>query len=358
MTGYRASPSTDSIRVGRPQQSSAIGAGGGALWCPIVSRQACIAARKQAHREAIAWAQRIGLLRNQNERAWAAAWNVAEFAGRVYGEAENLCLAAEWILWMDIFDDAVESLAAEQIPQKVAPLTRILCSDNPIETPADAEPLVGALADLWMRTMVGMSPAWRARIAHAWQCCANGMSWEAANRATHRAPTLHDYIASRASAGGTYFALALTEGLYNYELPDTLHHSGPLSALRTLAGDQICWANDLLSLDREEHRGDVHNLVLVLEQDSGLTRREAIQETVRMTNERMRAISLIMTALPDYQHGTGLSASDSQLMNRSVDSIGQWVSGSLDFHRISTRHNDHRRQQLNPFRSPAPNVSP
>ena len=132
------------------------------------------------------------------------------------------------------------------------------------------------------------------------------MLWEAANRAAGQAPVLDDYVANRATAGATYLALMLNEGLAKYELPDILHQCGPLSALRTLAGDHICWVNDLLSLEREEQRGDVHNLVLVLERTFGYGRARAVAEAVRMANERMTAIGLLADQIPAYQSAAGL----------------------------------------------------
>lgn len=322
------------------------------LWCPIDARHASGSRRRRAQQDALTWAARVGLVRDQTELTWAATWNVAEFAGRVYAEAEDLSLAAEWILWMDIVDDAVESYPADQLSRELEPLTWILCHNGHSTAPPAAGPLVQSLADLWQRTRAGMSPVWCARVAHAWRRCADSMPWEAANRAAGRPPHLDDYIATRPTAGAAYLALLLTEGLCNYELTDALHHCGPLSALRTLACDQICWANDLLSLGREEQRGDVHNLVIVLEQSQGLHRQQAIDETVRMTNERMRMISLIVDALPAYQHTAGLTPEERRLMDRSVDSIEQWIAGSLEFHQLSTRHLDHHSGQNNPFRAP------
>lgn len=85
---------------------------GDGLWCPIVARCAGQGVRQRAQDDTIAWVGQVGLARSQAQLSWAAAWNVAEFAGRVYGDAQDLSLAAEWIAWMDIIDDFVETLTA------------------------------------------------------------------------------------------------------------------------------------------------------------------------------------------------------------------------------------------------------
>jgi hypothetical protein len=324
--------------------------GADGLWCPIVARRADRASVTAAQEEAVAWAERVGLLRTGHEVMWAAAWNVAEFAGRVYARSPDLSLAAQWIMWMDVIDDAVESMDASDIRATLAPITGILRHDDPSRPGTAAEPLVSSFADLWSRTRAGMSTRWRARVSYVWAQCADTMPWEAANRAAGRAPRLDDYLAHRSTAGATYLALLLNEALHRHELPDALYHSGPLWMLRALAGDHICWVNDLLSLEREERHGDVHNLVMVLEQSGAHNRSSAVRETVRMANERMEMIQQLTRIIPGYQHRMGLSQIDAVLMDRAADDILQWIAGSLEFHRLSTRHTDHHSNRANPFR--------
>lgn len=326
------------------------------LWCPIAARCVDRASREHAQTEALAWAQQVGLVRSRREQAWVAAWNVAEFAGRVYVGADDLSLAAQWITWMDVIDDAVETLSIAQVPMALAPITRILRTGDPAA--ARSGPLAVAFADLWRRTQAGMSAMWRTRFADTWEECAEAVPWEAANRSAGRAPSLDAYVAHRATAGAAYLAILLNEALEKYELPPMLYHSGPLSSLRSLACDHICWVNDLLSLDREERHGDVHNLVIVLGRSCGFDRQSAIRETVRMANERMRTIMQLAHGLPGYQSLMGLSDDEKRLMDRSVDCILQWIAGSLDFHRLSSRHVDHRTGHANPFRDGEPSGEP
>lgn len=327
------------------------------LWCPITVRSADGPRRQRAQADAIKWAETTALVRSEVERSWAAAWNVAEFTARVYGDTEDLSLATEWFIWMNLVDEITESFSSENILAELEPVINILRHDDPDGAGVASRPLVAAFADLWQRTRPGMSPAWRARVAHAWKAFVDATPWEQANRAAVKAPTVDAYLANRATAGGTYVALLLTEGLHKYELPRSLHHAGPLTALRTLAGDHICWSNDLLSLDREEHHGDVHNLVIVLEQALACDRSAAIEETVRMCNERMRSILAIVDSVPAYQESVSMPTADRQLMDRSVEDILQWIAGSLDFHQISTRHRDHNTRKPNPFR-PVQRIEP
>ncbi|GGV55956.1 terpene synthase family protein [Streptomyces spectabilis] len=324
----------------------------GGLWCPVSPRAVSQGAIDLAQHEALDWSQKTGLVRSPGEWAWAAAWNVAAFAARVYADADDLALAAQWILWMDVIDDAVETLTPAGTMALLEPLTCVFVYGEHRPDGCSADSLAEPLADLWRRTKAGMSETWCDRISRLWQQCAAAMPWEAAIRAAGKPPPLDDYIHHRATAGAAHLALALTEGLYKYELPDALHHSGPLNVLRMLACDQICWANDLFSLDREVQRGDVLNLVLVLEQaPHGLSRTHALETTLHMANERMQALMLLVDTLPAYQRALRLHPAERTLMDQAVDTIEQWVAGSLEFHRLSTRHTDHYMGRTNPFRS-------
>ncbi|MFJ1455218.1 terpene synthase family protein [Nocardia sp. N2S4-5] len=301
----------------------------------------------------MAWAQTAGPARTHAQVSRAAAWNVAEFAGRVYCGAGDLALAAQWIMWMNIVDDRVETLSEPEIAAALAPITNVLAQDDPAAG-RGAGPFAESFADLWQRTRTGMPDEWRSRVAGIWTRCADSMGWEAANRRAGRAPLLDDYIANRATAGATYLALILTEGLGTACLPAELYYAGPLSALRGLAADHICWANDLLSLEREEQRGDVHNLVLVLERTYDHDRPTALAEATRMTNERMYAIRLLADRIRDYEDAVGLPDDHRRRLDRSVDDLLAWVAGSLQFHTLSTRHVDHRSGPENPFSAAYP----
>lgn len=320
------------------------------LWCPIEVRRSAVVDLARAHRVSAAWAVDVGLVAPGPELEWYSRWNPAEFTTRVYGRCENEAfdLATQWFGWMNVLDDRLESLPLTDLPAQLQPLDAVFRDGHD-----DRTPLSAALSDLWARTRTGMSPGWRQRMAYLWGQCSNGFLWEARNRATGRPPPLPDYMARRPAAGGAEFCLSLVEGLYQDELHDELYYSAPLVALRASACEHICWANDILTLDREVSHGDVHNLVLVLEKAWDLSRSKAIAATVRMTDARMRAItSITATFLPAYADAVSLRDDDRARLARSVDAVEQWVAGSLEFHRISTRHRDHHSAEPNPFKIP------
>jgi hypothetical protein len=326
------------------------------LWCPIVVRFAPEAKRRRAHHNAIAWAADVGLVQDDGQLAWYSRWNAAEFTARVYSrcEPDEFDLATQWFGWMNVLDDRLESTPLEDLPAQLAPLTDIFSGtrDRHLTRPQRRTPLSGALADLWERTRGHMSPAWQGRMAYLWNQCAEGFLWEARNRLIGSPPSLADYMARRVEAGGAQFCLALAEGIYKEELSEELYYSAPLKMLRECACEHICWANDVLTLERESARGDVHNLVLVLEAAQGIPRSAALTAAIQMTNDRAHTVlALTETVIPGHADAKEFSPAQRDLLFRSVDAIEQWLAGSLEFHRISTRHVDHRAAGANPFTS-------
>src|SRR4029079_10171473 len=67
------------------------------------------------------------------------------------------------------------------------------------------------------------------------------------------------------------------------ELPEAVHGSPELRALRRAAGNAICWINDLFSLRKELARGETNNLVVVLQRAHRCSLQEAIDRTHAMT---------------------------------------------------------------------------
>jgi hypothetical protein len=321
------------------------------LWCPIAVRRAPEAARRRAHHNAIAWAGQVGLVEDDLQLAWYSRWNAAEFTARVYGrcDPDSFDLATQWFGWMNVLDDRLESTPLADLPAQLGPLADVF--GGAIGRPRKpATSLSGALADLWERTRGPMSPAWQARMAYLWDQCAEGFLWEARNRILGRPPGLADYMARRVDAGGAQFCLALAEGLYKEELSDEMYYSAPLKVLRECACEHICWANDVLTLEREAARGDMHNLVLVLQAAQGIPRSAAIAAVIQMADDRVRTVlALTERVIPDYADAKDLSSAQRDQLFRSVDVIEQWLAGSLEFHRISTRHTDHQAEGVNPF---------
>jgi hypothetical protein len=68
-----------------------------------------------------------------------------------------------------------------------------------------------------------------------------------------------------------------------------------------------------------------------------------------MAYDRIRTVlPLTERVIPDFAGAKDLSSAQRDQLFRSVDAIEQWLAGSLEFHRISTRHTDHQAEAVTP----------
>ena len=70
--------------------------------------------------------------------------------------------------------------------------------------------------------------------------------------------------------------------------------------LTQLADQAVCWANDLFSLDKEVHHQDVHNLVLALQRERGVSLSEATQQAAQMYHRAVRDFCEDRAQLPSF----------------------------------------------------------
>lgn len=89
-----------------------------------------------------------------------------------------------------------------------------------------------------------------ARTAHEWEYCFAAQAHEATGRL-------------RGTPGDMETYLQVRHGIADTALTVPAFHSPPLRIMRDIAGDVPMMCNDVNSLEKEEARGDMDNLVLV-----------------------------------------------------------------------------------------------
>lgn len=97
---------------------------------------------------------------------------------------------------------------------------------------------------------------------------------EPRDRARGEVPTFDAYLAQRRKSGIVYPMIGMTEAAYGFEVSRRAYGTHPLPRMIEGAVDVVNSTNDVYSLEKEVSRGDVHNLVLVLERERGGPRAE------------------------------------------------------------------------------------
>ncbi|WP_437967222.1 terpene cyclase [Sorangium sp. So ce260] len=144
--------------------------------------------------------------------------------------------------------------------------------------------------------------------------------WEVKNRMHQRVPTVDEYLMMRRFSGAVYAYCDLLELLLDRPLPLEIVQHPLLQSAREICNDILCWTNDYFSLEKELRSGDVHNLIIVLRDTTGLTLEESISRLWRMHDERIAEYQLIKQKL--------LSSSASDEIRQYLAGIDAMISGN------------------------------
>ena len=121
---------------------------------------------------------------------------------------------------------------------------------------------------------------------------------------------------------GMYFEFALSELTDGYGLSNELRTQPAVSLLARSANQQIAWANDILTVDKEVRQGDVHNLVLSIRQEHRLSLNEAIKEAIIMHNRAVE--SFLNSAAYLLTSGTDVAG-----LAKYIQALQHWMGGHL-----------------------------
>ncbi len=260
-----------------------------------------------------------------------------DLSARVYStatSAESLVTAATWIGWLFLIDDQLDEGDAGKDPsaarRRLSPLSPLLTSPSTRHL-SPPGPLETSLADVWQHVGPTMPPSWRRRFVRHVVDYFNGCVWEATNRAKARVPRMEEFLPYRRSAGAIWPSLDLLEFVTRTPVPGPVQEESLFIELRTAAADVVCWTDDLMTLDKERARGDVHNLVIVLEEAircPTATARRMVEDRVKLRiadfNERARQ-------MPHRLAEMNADAPTCQAALLHVDGLGDWMRGHFDW---------------------------
>ncbi|MFC4607380.1 germacradienol/geosmin synthase [Streptomyces maoxianensis] len=304
---------------------------------------------EQARQHTRKWARRMGMLEGSGiwEESDLDAHDYALLCAYTHPEcdADTLCLVTDWYVWVFFFDD--HFLEIFKRPQdregSAAYLDRLpafMPMDLAMGTPAPTNPVEAGLADLWARTVPGMSDAWRVRFAEATRNLLNESLWELSNINEGRIANPVEYIEMRRKVGGAPWSAGLVEYAAQAEVPESVAGSRPLRVLTDAFSDGVHLRNDLFSYQREvEDEGELSNGVLVLETFLGCTTQEAADAVNDLLTSRVQQFeNTALTEVPALCAEKGLNPAQCAAVAAYVKGLQDWQSGGHEWHTRSSRY--------------------
>lgn len=280
----------------------------------------------QAH--AIGWVQEFRLVQKpaalQRFQEMHFSWLIARAHPTV--QVENMKLLNDWLMWMflldDQFDEGTIGRSPERVPAVMAELQSIVQDEQPRFSPG---PMTLALVNLWQRTRNTGSPSWRRRLLHHLFDYFDAYAHETQNRADQGIPDIPTYIRTRQASGAMLFAFDFIEDVEQLAIPDEAYALPAFQQVLEAANNLVCWINDIFSFPKEYARGDVNNLVMVVQQAHNLSLQEAVDMVGTMISDELQrfrdAAALIPATSPEVD----------MALQVYVDRLQAWVRGIYDW---------------------------
>ncbi|MFI1393512.1 germacradienol/geosmin synthase [Streptomyces sp. NPDC020681] len=260
-------------------------------------------------------------------------------------DADALSLVTDWYVWVFFFDDHFLEIFKRTQDREggkayLDRLPAFMPLDPSQATPEPTNPVEAGLADLWLRTVPSMSPAWRARFAESTRNLLNESLWELSNINEGRVANPVEYIEMRRKVGGAPWSAGLVEYAAGAEVPESVAGSRPLRVLTDAFSDGVHLRNDLFSYQREvEDEGELSNGVLVLETFLACTTQEAAEAVNDLLTSRLHQFeNTFFTELGPLCVEKGLDPAQTAAVLAYVKGLQDWQSGGHEWHMRSSRY--------------------
>ncbi|MFI9155536.1 terpene cyclase [Streptomyces sp. NPDC053367] len=284
---------------------------------------------EDARRHNLDWVCRLGLVPDDRSLAWYVSWDMPRLAalGFPHARGPGLDLLADAMGFFFVFDDQLDGPLGRD-PAETARVCQGLIDIAHGAPPAPgADPCTMAFADIWARSTDGAHPAWTARTAHEWEYYFAAQAHEARGRLRGTPADLDAYLQVRRGIAATDLPFSLGERAAGLTVPASVFHSPELRIMRRAAIDVTLMCNDVYSLEKEEARGDMDNLVLVLERAQQLTRDEALIAARNEVNRRVHRFHDLAGQVPTVCTQLALTERERADVVGYVRVMSAWMSG-------------------------------
>ncbi len=308
------------------------------LYCPF--SPAINEHAEEVQENTVKWTRNFGLLPGERAYKLFGATGIGRLAARTHPglSRDDLRLVCDWYTWLFLRDDKGDESEVGRRPDELSAVdNRFLDVLAGGEPDIRDEPLVYALHDLRerlddRRRSNGLSNVWMRRFVRAFRQHLEATLWEAANRSRGVAPDLTSYLRMRPLTGGLSIITELMEVIEGNHLPQVVREHVAVRRVTEASHNIVCWANDILSLEKELACAEVNNLVLVLHHTEGLDLQRAIDRAAEMHDAEMRTLVERAERFPSF--GETLDTD----LGRYVSSLQHRIRGVLDWSYESGRY--------------------
>lgn len=294
----------------------------------------------RARDHSLQWVQRLGLVAGGESLVWFSMWDMPKLAalGFPYATGEELDLCADAMAFFFVFDDQFDGPLGRH-PDRVANICQgfidIVHGARPGRS---AGPLLRAFTDVWDRCQDGAPPRWRARAACEWEYYFAAHAHESINRNRGTPAGMREYLQVRRGVAATDLPISLGERAATIDISPAVFHSPQLRIMRQTAIDITLMCNDVYSLEKEEARGDMDNLILVIEHEHNLPRAKAVARAQRKIAQRCSRFQRLRDQLPHVCAQLQLTAQQRAIVDQYIEVMATWIRGYHEWETQTLRY--------------------
>ncbi|MGA4545835.1 terpene synthase family protein [Uniformispora flossi] len=276
----------------------------------------------------VQWALAEGLL-TPEQAGYFAAMRLGTCAAYIYPNArgEDLDLAADHMALCSLVNDLVGSTDGARVDEAVRICRDLLALFDHDEPVRPATPVGAAWCGLWRRLREGMPAAWCKRVRRDHTVVFTAYL---DHRIRRTMPTVGQYLQRRRITTGLPLGLAIAERVEHWRAPAWFPATSLARALLDEATKLAILPNDVFAVEREEARGEVDNMVLVLEA-AGRTRDESIAEIQAMVRHSGERFLRLTDRLPAYYDHLGVDQADRTATDIYVRGMRHMFRGNYDW---------------------------
>lgn len=315
----------------------------------------CLDAVREQARD---WASQMGIVVSRfgtpGDFAWDLRWFYAidsaffNAMARPNATESQLLLDVCWMVWAVYSDDYFTEVfgSTRDFPGAKIFQARLLgCMPvqpgAPVITPVT--PVERGLSDLWSQTTGNVSPEARLTLRNAVEEMIASWLWELSKRIQNHIADPIDYLEMRRKTSGSDYFLIFSRMLQGQEavLPG-VYRTCALQSLTHAAIDHVCFINDMVSYQKEmEFEGDLHNIVLVIQNFLGCERARAVDIVNRLMTARIKQFEYIVRVeFPSLVADFQLDDESHQQLLAYAESLKNFMSASLRWHTSTRRYHE------------------
>jgi germacradienol/geosmin synthase len=325
---------------------------------------------EQARAHNLVWSAEMGLLREQPGVPGSDVWNeikIADFDFALCAAGicprdplDLLCLNTDWLAWGTYGDDYYPAVFGRTrdragAKEQTERLKLFMPTADAQQRPAPRNSLERSLADVWARTVPGMTETAREFLRRTVVVMTESWLWELENVTLNKIPDPVDYLEMRRRTFGAELTAAMATIRQGGAVPPEVAQHEAIASLENSAADYSWLINDVYSYQKEiQYEGDVHNILLVVRNFFDCGYEEAlviVEDLMRLRLEQFNRAAEIELPLmfADYRLDEAARAA---LEGRAAQ-LRDWIAAVLNWHRHVRRYRQEDLERHFPHRAPA-----